>query len=60
MSLKFWVDSPNKTLHPNRRPALGFGLSCGLFEAGRPHHVIVRSAVGELVRRHQVFHAHID
>ena len=37
---------PNKTLHTNRRPALGFGLSYGLFEAGRPHHVIVRAAVG--------------
>jgi hypothetical protein len=41
---------PNKTLHTNRRPALDFGLSCELFEAGRPHHVIVRAAVGELGR----------
>jgi len=42
---------PNKTLHTNRRPALDFGLSIGLFNTGRPHHVIVRAAVGELVRR---------
>ena len=41
---------PNKTLHTNRRPALGFGLSAGLFGTGRPHHVILRAAVGELGR----------
>ncbi len=39
------------TLHTNRRPALGFGLGHGLFSTGRPHHVIVGAAVGELVRR---------
>ena len=42
---------PNKALHTNRRPALGFGLSGGLSDAGRPDHVIVRAAVGELVRQ---------
>ena len=41
---------PNKTLHTNRRPALGFGLSSGLFGAGRPDYVFVRAAVGELGR----------
>ncbi|MDA1277793.1 MAG: hypothetical protein O2960_27670 [Verrucomicrobia bacterium] len=40
----------HKTLHTNRRPALGFGLSAGLFEARRRHHIIVRAAVGELGR----------
>jgi hypothetical protein len=39
---------PNKTLHTNRRPALGFGLSAELFEAWGRHHIIVRAAVGEL------------
>jgi hypothetical protein len=38
----------NKTLHTNRRPALGFVLSTGLLDAGQPHHVIVRAAVGEI------------
>ncbi len=41
---------PNKALHTNRRPALGFGLSTGLFDDGRPDPVIVRAAVGELGR----------
>jgi hypothetical protein len=41
---------PNKTLHTNRRPALDFGLSVGLFDTWRHHHVIVRAAVGELGR----------
>ena len=41
---------PNKTLHTNRRPALGFGLSAPLFDAGQPHHLTVRAAVGELGR----------
>jgi hypothetical protein len=41
---------PNKTLHTNRRPALGFGLSSRLFGAVRSHDVFVRAAVGELVR----------
>ena len=41
---------PNKTLHTNRRPALGFGLSYGLLRVGRPYRVIVRAAVGELGR----------
>jgi len=40
--------TPNKTLHTNRRPALGFGLSTGLSDNQAPHHVIVRAAVGEL------------
>ena len=39
---------PNKTLHTNRRPALGFGLSTRLFDTCRCHHVIVRAAVAEL------------
>jgi len=43
-------ETHNKTLHTNRRPALGFGLSAGLFDTGRPHYVIVRAAVGELDR----------
>ena len=38
----------NKSLHTNRRPALGFGLSIRLFAADWRHHVIVRAAVGEL------------
>jgi len=42
--------SPNKTLHTNRRPALGFSLSSGLSDVPRPHHVLVRAAVGELGR----------
>lgn len=49
---------PNKTLHTNRRPALGFDLSVELHDTGRPHHVIVRAAVGELtseVIRQEVF-----
>ena len=50
------MTAPNKTLHTNRRPALGFGLSSGLFEAGRSHHVIVRAAVGELDQRHFIYH----
>jgi len=41
---------PNKTLHTNRRPAFGFGLSSGLFDAAWPYFVIVRTAVGELDR----------
>ena len=41
---------PNQALHTNRRPALGFGLSAGLFEAWRRHHIIVWAAVGELGR----------
>jgi hypothetical protein len=44
------TETPNKTLHTNRRPALGFGLNAGLFATGRPHRVIVRDAVGELRR----------
>ncbi len=39
--------TPNKTLGTNRRPALGFGLRAQLFEARRPHDVIVRAAVGD-------------
>ena len=42
--------TPNKTLHTNRRPALGFGLSIWFFDAARRHHVIVWAAVGELGR----------
>jgi hypothetical protein len=42
--------TPNKALHTNRRPALGFGLSAGLLEAWRRHHIIVWEAVGELGR----------
>ena len=38
---------PNKTLHTNRRPALDFGLSDGLFDAAQPHHITVRAAVGD-------------
>ena len=41
---------PNKTLHTNRRPALDFGLSVRLFDAGWPSRVFVRAAVGELGR----------
>ena len=44
------MTSPNKTLHTNRRPALGFGLSIRLFGIGCCHDVIVRAAVGELGR----------
>ncbi len=43
-------EEPNKTLHTNRRPALGFGLSVGLFDTALPDHVSVRAAVGELGR----------
>ncbi|MDD5559701.1 hypothetical protein [Candidatus Methylomirabilis sp.] len=39
-----------KTLHTNRRPALGVGLSLGTFDTDRCHHVSVRAAVGELGR----------
>jgi len=48
--------SHNKSLHTNRRHALGFGLSAGLFNTWLRHHVIVRAAVGELSRylRHEV------
>jgi hypothetical protein len=42
--------TPNKTLHTNRRPALGFDLSGGMFVVGWTHHVILRAAVGELGR----------
>ena len=42
--------TPNKTLHTNRRPAHGFGLSAGLFDTCRRHQVVVRAAVGELGR----------
>lgn len=41
---------PNKTLRTNCRPALGFGLSLGTFDADRRHYVSVRAAVGELGR----------
>lgn len=44
------TNGPNKTLQTNRRPALGFGLSVGFFNVGRPDHVIVWAAVGELGR----------
>ena len=42
--------TPNKTLHTNRRPAAGFGLSIGFFDTVRADHVLVRAAVGELYR----------
>jgi len=42
--------TPNKTLHTNRRPAIGFGLSVGFLNTSFRHHVIVRAAVGELGR----------
>ena len=38
---------PNKTLHTNRRPALDFGLSVGLFDADWPDYLIVRAAGGD-------------
>ena len=38
----------SKTLHTNRRPALGFGLSVGLLDAGCRYCVVVWAAVGEL------------
>lgn len=41
----------NKTLHTNRRPALGFGLAIRFLNAAWPHHALVRAAVGELVVR---------
>jgi len=40
----------NKTLHTNRRPAFGSGLSVGLFNDGWHHHVTLWAAVGELGR----------
>ena len=42
------MKTPNKTLHTNCRPGLGFGLGIGLFNTDRRPHVIVRAAVGEL------------
>ena len=44
------VLTQNKTLHTNRRPALGFGLCIGFFDTARPDHVFVRAAVGDLDR----------
>jgi hypothetical protein len=41
---------PNKSLHTNRRPGLGFGLSARLFDTCRYHPVMVPPAVGELGR----------
>jgi hypothetical protein len=40
----------NKTLHKNRLPGLDFGLSLGASDTGRPHHVGVGAAIGDLDR----------
>ena len=48
--MKMSIPASNKALHTNRRPALGFGLSVGFFDAAWRHRVIVRAAVGELGR----------
>ncbi len=41
---------PNKALHTNCRSGLGFGLSVGHFDTGRPDHFFAKAAVGELCR----------
>ncbi len=50
MQSEIGLTGHNKTLHTNRRPALGFGLSVGFFDTARPDHVFVKAAVGELGR----------
>lgn len=41
---------PTKTLHTNRRLALGFALSGGLFDADRPRRIALQAAVAKLGR----------